>query len=148
MGVDEGWSVNQKISLVEKGRSLCKKFGLSEEVSILSGGRLSDIGRHPVIDRSLADAELIAHITGSIHQGILIENAIKTSGLIIAPDGISGNLIFRTLLFLGNGYSHGAPVINIGKTFVDTSRVNPNYLHALNLADILIELSFLKKSSI
>lgn len=148
VGIDEGWTISEKVSLIEKVKPLCHKFGLPEQVTVLSGGRLDDIGRHPGVDRSLADAELVARLTGSVHRGILIEEAVQDSGFIVAPDGISGNLIFRTLLFLGSGRSHGAPVLNIPKIFVDTSRVNPNYLHALNLADILIELSFLKKSSI
>jgi len=42
------------------------------------------------------------------------------------------------LLFLGSGLSHGAPVLNIPKIFVDTSRVNPDYQYALNLADNLV----------
>ncbi len=82
----------------------------------------------------MADAELVARITGARHYEILIEDAIAECGLIIAPDGITGNLIFRTLLFVGKGASHGAPVVNIPGIFVDTSRVNPDYSNALNLA--------------
>jgi len=147
VGIDEGWTIEEKVSLIEQVRPLCKKFGLSDQVTVLSGGRLEDVGRHPMVDRSLADAELVSRLTGSVHRGILIEEAIKDSGFILAPDGIVGNLIFRTLLFLGQGRSHGAPVLNIGKIFIDTSRVNPNYFHALNLADHLIELSFSEKHS-
>lgn len=142
VGIDEGWSVDQKISFIEKGRRLCKKFGLPDTVSVLSGGRLSDKGRHPVVDKTLDDAALISNLTGAVNLGILIEDAVQTSGLIIAPDGISGNLIFRTILFLGRGRSHGAPVINIRKTFIDTSRVNPDYHFALNLACALADESF------
>lgn len=138
VGVDEGYSISQKIEFIKKGRELCRKYGISDKVSVLSGGRLGDIGRHCIVDRSLADGELIAKVTGAEHTGILIEEAILKSGLIIAPDGISGNLIFRTLLFLGKGHSHGAPVVNIDKKFVDTSRVNPDYHYALNLAGSLI----------
>lgn len=148
VGIDEGWTITEKVSLIEKVKPLCQKFGLPDQVTVLSGGRLDDFGRHPAVDRSLADAELVARLTGGVHRGILIEEAVQDSGFIVAPDGISGNLIFRTLLFLGSGRSHGAPVLNIPNIFVDTSRVNPNYLYALNLADNLIELSFLKKFSI
>ena len=62
-----------------------------------------------------------------------------TCGLIIAPDGISGNLIFRTLAFLGAGHGHGAPVVNIDRIFVDTSRASPDYTNALLLAASLLE---------
>ena len=97
------------------------------------------MGRHAAIDRSLADAELIARLAGAEHTEILVEDAIQRGGLIIAPDGIAGNLMFRTLIFLGGGRSHGAPVVNINKIFVDTSRASPNYANAILLAASLFE---------
>jgi putative methanogen marker protein 4 len=139
VGVDEGWTVAEKLELIKKGRIIARKFGLPEKVGILSGGRLGDVGRHPQVDASMADAELLARLGDATHCEILIEDAIKTCGLIIAPDGISGNLIFRTLVFLGNGYGHGAPVVNISRIFVDSSRASPNYANALLLAASLLE---------
>jgi putative methanogen marker protein 4 len=139
VGVDEGWTVAEKIELVKKGRIIARKFGLPEKTGILSGGRLGDIGRHALVDSSMADAELVARVSGSVHCEILIEDAINSCGLIIAPDGISGNLIFRTLTFLGAGHGHGAPVVNIGRIFVDTSRASPDYTNALLLAAALLE---------
>ena len=139
VGVDEGWTVQEKVDLIEKGRVIAKKFGLPEKVGVLSGGRLGDIGRHKQVDASMADAELVARLSGAEHCEILIEDAIETCGLIIAPDGISGNLIFRTLTFLGAGHAHGAPVVNIRRIFVDTSRASPNYANALLLAVSLLE---------
>ena len=41
---------------------------------------------------------------------------------ILAPDGVSGNLIFRTLVLVAGGYGYGAAVL-IDKVFVDSSRV-------------------------
>jgi predicted methyltransferase MtxX (methanogen marker protein 4) len=73
------------------------------------------------------------------HCEILIEDAVETCGLIIAPDGISGNLIFRSLTFLGGGHAHGAPVVNISRIFVDSSRASLNYANALLLAVSLLE---------
>lgn len=139
VGVDEGWTVDEKVSLVFHARSLAGHLGLSGDVAILSGGRLGDAGRHRRVDESLADAERVAGITGARHFQILIEDAIESSSVIVAPDGISGNLIFRTLVFLGSGQGHGAPVLNIERIFVDTSRATPNYTNALNLADALSE---------
>jgi putative methanogen marker protein 4 len=138
-GVDEGWTVADKLELVERGRELAARLGLSREVAVLSGGRLGDVGRHPVVDRTLADAELVARLSGAAHREILIEDAIGTSGMILAPDGISGNLIFRTLVFLGGGRAFGAPVVNIGRIFVDTSRASPDYANALITASLLVK---------
>jgi len=139
VGVDEGWTVAEKLELIKKGRVIAKKFGLPEKTGILSGGRLGDIGRHPQVDASMAEAELVAKLADATHCEILIEDAIETCGLIIAPDGISGNLVFRTLVFLGAGHGHGAPVVNISKIFVDSSRASPNYANALLLAASLLE---------
>jgi len=139
VGVDEGWTVAEKLELINKGRAIARRFGLPEKVGILSGGRLGDIGRHEQVDRSMAEAELVARLSGATHCEILIEDAVETCGLIIAPDGISGNLVFRTLTFLGGGHGHGAPVVNISRIFVDTSRASPNYANALLLAASLLE---------
>jgi putative methanogen marker protein 4 len=139
VGIDEGWTVAEKLSLIRKGRSIARRFGLPDKVGILSGGRLGDVGRHDRVDRSMADAELVARLGDGVHCEILIEDAVESCGLVIAPDGISGNLIFRTLTFLGAGYAHGAPVVNIDKIFVDTSRASPDYTNALLLAASLLE---------
>lgn len=138
VGVDEGWTVDEKVLLVSHAKRLAGRMGLSGEVAILSGGRLGDAGRHPRVDESLAQAEKVASLTGARHFQILIEDAIKVSSVLIAPDGISGNLIFRTLTFLGSGQGHGAPVLNIDRIFIDTSRANADYANALNLADTLL----------
>lgn len=139
VGVDEGWTVAEKVRFVERGREIARSFGLAEGVAVLSGGRLGDIGRHPAVDRTMADAELVARLTGAEHTEILIEDAAGRYGMVVAPDGISGNLIFRTLVFLGTGRGHGAPVVNIGKIFVDTSRASADYTNAVMLAKSLAE---------
>jgi putative methanogen marker protein 4 len=139
VGVDEGWTIADKIGLVAKVRDIAVRFGLGDRIGVLSGGRMGDIGRHPVVDQSLADAELVSRITGAVHYEICIEDAIGTCGGIIAPEGISGNLIFRTLTFLGSGHGHGAPVLNIDRIFVDTSRASPDYVNALMLAESLLK---------
>ena len=115
VGVDEGWTVREKVEFIRKGKEIARKFNLPSEVAVLSGGRIGDIGRNRKVDRSLAEGLLVAEVTGATHYEILIEDAIREAGLIIAPDGITGNLIFRTLTFLGAGFGHGAPVVNIDK---------------------------------
>jgi len=139
VGVDEGWTVAEKLALIDKGKQIAQRFGLLQDVCVLSGGRFGDAGRHQQVDASMADAELVARLSGARHCEILIEDAVKNCGVIIAPDGISGNLIFRTLVFLGGGHGHGAPVLNIGKIFVDTSRASPDYTNALLLAASLLD---------
>lgn len=137
VGVDEGWTVSEKLSLIRGGKAIAERLGLPDRVGVLSGGRYGDIGRYPAVDTSLAMGELVARLGDATHYEILIEGAIQDCGIIIAPDGITGNLIFRTLIFLGSGRTHGAPVVNVGRIFVDTSRASPDYTNALMLADLL-----------
>jgi putative methanogen marker protein 4 len=134
VGVDEGWTVAEKVEMVERGREMAPLVGLPSTVAVLSGGRMGDAGRHEQVDRSLAEAERVAGLTKATHGEILIEDAVGRFGMVLAPDGISGNLIFRTLVLLGGGHGHGAPVVNIGRIFVDTSRATPDYARAVNLA--------------
>ena len=133
VGVDEGWTVAEKVSFVEDGRRLAKAFGLPEKAVILSGGRLGDIGRHASVDQTIRDAEEAAQLSGAEHGEILIEDAVSDAGVIIAPDGISGNLIFRTLVFLGGGIGHGALIVNIPDLFVDSSRASASYSGILEM---------------
>lgn len=143
VGVDEGWTFEQKLDLVTNGVRLMRRLGVEPKVAFLSGGRKGDQGRHPVVDRTMEDAAKLAEacqrqgINASDRQ-ILIEEAAKDSNLIIAPDGISGNLIFRTLHFLGDGRAMGAVVLNIEKVFVDTSRAKESYLDSIAMASALV----------
>jgi putative methanogen marker protein 4 len=143
VGVDEGWTYEQKLDLVKNGARLMRQMGVEPKVAFLSGGRKGDEGRHPIVDRTMKDAARLAEdctklgIEASDMQ-ILIEDAAKDCNLIIAPDGISGNLIFRTLHFLGDGRAMGAVVLNIDKVFVDTSRAKESYLDSIALASALV----------
>ena len=140
VGVDEGWTFAEKVSFVEDGRRLAKALGLPEKAVILSGGRLGDIGRHDAVDKTIRDAEEAAQISGAVHGEILIEDAAADAGVIIAPDGISGNLIFRTLVFLGGGTGHGALIVNIRDIFMDSSRASSGYEEIISLtARVVLE---------
>jgi putative methanogen marker protein 4 len=141
VGIDEGNSVDDKVELVKRGVEHIERFGIKVKVGILSGGRFEDVGRDEHVDRTLAEAELVTTRLCEIgidatNYGILIEDAIKEANFIIAPEGISGNLIFRTLVFLGGGHGYGALVL-MEKVFVDTSRVKEDIKGAIMLASAL-----------
>ena len=70
---------------------------------------------------------------------ILLEDIVREADLVIAPDGISGNIIFRALHFIGGAKALGAPVINTDKIFVDTSRAKTDYVDCIALAMKLTE---------
>ncbi|MCZ7392232.1 MAG: methanogenesis marker protein Mmp4/MtxX [Candidatus Methanoperedens sp.] len=141
VGIDEGNSVGDKVELIKRGVEHFRRFGIEAKVGILSGGRFEDKGRDEHVDSTLAEAELVTKRVQDMginvkNYSILIEDAITEANFIIAPDGISGNLIFRTLVFLGNGRGFGAPVL-MEKVFVDTSRVKEDVAGAIMLASAL-----------
>ncbi len=145
VGIDEGNSVEDKIELVKRGAELMKRLGIDARVGILSGGRFEDRGRDSTVDRTLDEAEIVTQRLldmgiSATDYSILIEDAVKEANFVIAPDGISGNLIFRTLAFLGGGHGYGAPVL-MDKVFVDTSRVKEDVSRAIMLASALVKFT-------
>lgn len=144
VGIDEGWTVEQKHNLVVRSVGLAEAIGMGTKVAIMSGGRKDDTGRCKEVDRTIYDALELVDILkkegyDAYHAEILIEDAVKDADIIIAPDGISGNLIFRTLHLIGGAEACGAPVVNIDKIFVDTSRAKNDYSDAIALALRLTE---------
>jgi putative methanogen marker protein 4 len=142
VGVDEGWTVEDKVELGILGAKLMRRFGVEPDVGVLSGGRTGDRGRSPRVDKTLDDAEEVAKILRSkginaAHAQILIEDAINEHNYVIAPDGISGNLVFRALCLVGCGEGYGAPLVGTDIVYVDTSRAGSGYENAICLASAL-----------
>ncbi|MFW9826046.1 MAG: methanogenesis marker protein Mmp4/MtxX [Candidatus Thorarchaeota archaeon] len=132
VGIDECNNFKKKVNFLELAINELRILEILPNISILSGGRLSDAGRDAKVDKTLREAEKIVKVLKGNHPNlkishdeILIEKAIKNkSNLIIAPDGISGNLIYRTLVHLGGGKAFGAIYMgNFKKIIIDTSRV-------------------------
>jgi putative methanogen marker protein 4 len=144
VGIDEGDTISDRLGLALDGQRYMERMGVGvfPKISILSGGRMEDLGRSGKVDRSLAEGEFIASRARDAglraqHKGILIESC-KGDDLIIAPNGISGNLIFRTLLLLCGANALGAPVL-MEKVFIDSSRARGNFNGPIMLASALAE---------
>jgi len=153
VGIDEGNTISDKLRMITLGAEHIRRLGVEPAVGVLSGGRMGDIGRDRRVDRTLADGEFVAGRAQELgintkHYTILIEDAIKESNFIVAPDGISGNLIFRTVAFLGGGDGLGAPVLMDDYVFVDTSRVGGHFTKAIMLASALSYLNKERKKVI
>ncbi len=133
VGIDECNTFKNKQIFIEKSLKIFRYFEIKPKISILSGGRIGDLGRNKLIDKTIDDAENLVKYFNSqepnieiFHDHILIENSIKNgANLILAPNGISGNLIYRTLIHLGNGKSYGAFYLDTKYSIIDTSRVAP-----------------------
>jgi putative methanogen marker protein 4 len=144
VGIDEGDTLKQKSKIVKYSAQFLEQMGLTPKIGIISGGRPQDKGRSVKIDTSICEGEELTRITRDKytvkHYFILIEDAIADgANLVLAPDGITGNLIFRSLVFLGSLESHGAVTLGIKDIFIDTSRSQSEegYLRALKLAEKL-----------
>lgn len=146
VGIDEGEDLADKMEFARLGSEHIRRFGIEPILGVLSGGRMGDLGRNSRVDHTLAEGEFIANRLQEMgikarHYTILIEDAIKEANFILAPDGISGNLIFRTLVFLGCGDGMGAPVLMDKYVFVDTSRVGGHYTKAIMVAGALANMN-------
>lgn len=62
VGIDEGWTVEQKYSLATKSVKLARKFGMNEKIAIMSGGRYEDLGRCEAVDKSIKSADCITNM--------------------------------------------------------------------------------------
>jgi putative methanogen marker protein 4 len=141
VGIDEGETILDRLALVLEGARFLQQLDVSPKVSVLSGGRNEDLGRCDRVDRSMAEGELIvsrAHDAGvdAKHRGILIESCLGDD-VVIAPDGVCGNLIFRTLALVCGARSMGAPVL-MDKVFVDSSRARGNFDGPVMLASAMV----------
>lgn len=143
VGIDEGDRPSDRLELALESARFLRRLGVEPRVALLSGGRLEDMGRSKKVDQSLGEAELITRMAeraqiSAVHRGILIETCIEDD-VIIAPDGISGNLIFRTLMYLCQAQSLGAPVLTDKVVFVDSSRGRSEFSGPVALAGALAE---------
>ncbi len=134
VGIDEGTTYASRQSFIENAIKLLEKCHVHPNIGILSKGRIGDAKRGDLIKESLENNQRLVEETARqypnitiAHDEILLENVVtKQRNFILAPDGVSGNLIYRTLVHLGQGKAYGA--IYLGKSFeqytiIDTSRV-------------------------
>jgi len=134
VGIDEigEESFKDKVTIIEYILDFLRNSDIFRDVKIgvLSGGRPSDYGRSERIDRSIDEAlEVVRYIGKKYnvhieHRGIVLEEYLKEGfNVILAPDGISGNLIFRSLALVCGVEGCGALVLSKKRIrFIDTSR--------------------------
>lgn len=140
VGIDEIETVEAKSHFIKNIILFAHFLKITPNISILSGGRLNDVGRNHQVDSTLKNAKELVNYwqekmgnNGQIsHDEILIEKACeKERNFIIPPNGISGNLIYRTLIHLGNGRSYGAiyleQFLDNNYIIIDCSRVAPDF---------------------
>jgi len=161
VGIDEGKTIEDKVELAFQCGNFFKSLNKKSKIAILAEGRKDDYGRNIRVDRSLDDSKiLIKSIISKFESSddfdnesknesmnysiknyyILLEQAIKDgNNIILAPDGIFGNILFRSLVLLNLWPSYGAVTLGIDEVFIDTSRDQSveGYLRSLKLAYFL-----------
>lgn len=149
VGIDEGNNIEEKFKIAKNCAEFLKKISKEPKIAILADGRKGDYGRSEQISKSIDESE---QLTKMIKENtdfnvknyyILIEQALNDDcNIIIAPDGIIGNIIFRTLILVNSWPSCGAVTFGIDGIYIDTSRDQTveGYLRSLNFAYNLANL--------
>lgn len=146
VGIDEGDTLAQKIMIIQECAKTISYMGEKPKIALISGGRKGDKGRSKKVDKSIDECnEIVKKLEDKYdikHYYILIEEAIKEyANIIVAPDGITGNIIFRSLVLVAGIKSNGALTLNQPKLFIDTSRSQntQGYINSIKLMKKLIE---------
>lgn len=149
VGIDEGNTLKEKLNIAVHCIDFMKKLKKTPKIATLSYARPGDYGRSEEINQSLDDAKKLTqliekHTNQKIENScVLIDQAIKNKcNILIAPNGIVGNTIFRTLVLLNSWPSFGAITFGIDDIYIDTSRdqSREGYLRSLELAYKLAKL--------
>lgn len=164
VGIDEGKNLEEKVEIAIQAANFLQYLGKMPKIAILAEGRKDDLGRSEKIDESLISSqELTNLLTDTFNKldnfdnssedisknysiknyYILLEQAIEEGyNIILANDGIFGNIMFRTLVLLDKWPSFGAVTLGMDEIFIDTSRDQSveGYKRSLKLAYKLAKL--------
>lgn len=149
VGIDEGTTVEDKLKIAINCGEFLKKLNKEPKIAVLADGRKGDYGRSEKISQSIDDSEQLTQLIKDNTEFevenyyILIEQALNENcNVIIAPDGIIGNIIFRTLILVNSWPSCGAVTFGIDGVYIDTSRDQSveGYLRSLIFAYKLANL--------
>ena len=129
VGIDEGNTIEDKLKIAINCGEFLKKLDKKPKIAILADGRKGDYGRSEKISKSIDESEELTRLIKENtdfevkNYYILIEQALNDNcNVIIAPDGIIGNIIFRTLILVNSWPSCGAITFGINGIYIDTSR--------------------------
>ena len=149
VGIDEGQNIKSKYETIINCCEFLKKQGTTPKIAIMASGRKGDYGRNSEISQSIDESEKLTSLIKETtnykikNYYILIEQAIKDKyNIIIAPNGIIGNIIFRTLVLINKWSSYGAITFGLEQIYIDTSRDQSieGYERSLKLAYKLVNI--------
>jgi len=143
VGIEEGDSLEDLLTIARHCMWLAVKLGIPYKIAVLSGGRIEDKGRSKKVDRMLSTSALLTRTLrkkgmDAENFGIELERGVDGDAtLLLAPDGILGNIIFRSLVLVANVESFGAYAAALPRVYIDTSRAKASYLLPIILASAL-----------
>ncbi|UCC94067.1 MAG: phosphotransacetylase [Thermoplasmata archaeon] len=143
VGIDEGRDMAERWELLRGAIDLADRLGWEPSVAVMSMGRHEDRDRGEAIALSHRECEALrsaaeAEGARAVCAGIQLERAVGEANVVLAPDGVTGNLVFRALHLVSGHESWGAVALGLlPLVFVDTSREKADYLGALHLARAL-----------
>lgn len=149
VGIDEGDTIEDKLRIAISCGNFLRKLSKEPKIAILADGRKGDYGRSEEISKSIDESEKLTELIQKNtdfevkNYYILIEQALNDNcNVIIAPNGIIGNIIFRTLILVNSWPSCGAITFGINGIYIDTSRDQTveGYLRSLIFAYKLAKL--------
>ena len=132
VGIDEGKNIEEKVTLAIQAANFIQYLGKKPKIAILAEGRKDDLGRSERIDESLISSEELTNKLIETFKEldnfdndsdelsknysiknyyILLEQAIEDGyNILLANDGIFGNIMFRTLVLLDKWPSYDQTV--------------------------------------
>ncbi len=136
-----GWSRAEKVRSVSMIVNFMKSLGIKPKVGCITGVRHQTFARRKnskdtvqkLLNETYRDAEyLVKYFSkNSIsikNYAIEIETALNEGcNLVVPPNGMVGNQIFRTLVFLGGGKLLTASCINLPQPWEDNSRSETDF---------------------
>lgn len=143
VGIDEGNTIENKLKIAIECGKFLEKQNIKPNIAILADGRKGDYGRSKRISESIDESEKLTNLIKENtsfnveNYYILIEKAIEEKcNVIIAPDGIFGNVLFRSLVLINSWPSYGAVTFGLSEIYIDTSRdqSKEGYIRAIELA--------------
>jgi predicted methyltransferase MtxX (methanogen marker protein 4) len=147
VGIDEGRDLEERWTLLSASAGMARALGVEPEVAVMSMGREEDRDRGEAVSLSIRECEALrsaAEANGIRARcvGIQLEWAIGSADVVVAPDGVTGNLVFRALHLVGGLDSLGALALGLlPLAYVDTSRERSDYLGPVLLARAMANLA-------
>lgn len=144
VGIDEGRDLKERWRLLKGASGILVSLGIEPRAAVMSMGRDEDMDRGEAIAVSLRECDVLrdaatAEGIPTTCTGIQLERAVEEANLVIAPDGVTGNLVFRSLHLVAGHESWGAVAMGVAPlVFVDTSREKLDYTGAVHLARALV----------